>query len=86
MNVGGGLGKEVVGGMACGWRGRWQEEWKEFEWLMGLALLVCVMVEERMDVVFFGMGQGQGEWVCVVEGVVWIWNGWFWEVKGEGWL
>ena len=72
MNVGGGLGKEVVGGMACGWRGRWQEEWKEFEWLMGLALLVCVMVEERMDVVFFGMGQGQGEWVCVVEGVVWV--------------
>ena len=40
-----------------------------------------------MDVAFFGMGrQGQGEWVCVVEGLVWVWNGWFGEVEGEGWL
>ena len=72
--MGGGLGKEVVGagGMACGWRGIWLEEGKEGEWVMGLGLLDCVMVEERMDVVFFGMGQGQGEWVCVVEGVVWV--------------
>ena len=65
MNVGGGLGKEVVGGMACGW--------KELEWLWGLVLLVCVCLEDRMDVVFVGMGWR--EWVCVVQG--------FWEV---GWL
>ena len=75
MNVGVG---EVVGGMACGWRGTWQEEWKELEWLRGLVLLVCVSLEERMDVVFFGMGQGQGEWAG---GMAWVWN------EGvKGWL
>ena len=36
----------------------------------GVVSLARVMVEERMDVIFFGMVEGQGEWVCVVEGVV----------------